>query len=876
MEPIMNPVERFLTLLSHIEAGGCTEIRIIPKTSYVVVNGRREYVGKVVAGYYTDYEKAARNIAPFDGKAAIYATLNPCDLKLMRRSHNKLAFGVKVTAKDEDIISILWFPFDVDPIRPADTPSSDNELALALACRDRIICEVFEPHGVPVIPAMSGNGAHGLIPLIGYSNTPETQAKMKRLLDWLADTFSNDLVSVDRTVGNPSRIWKVYGTLAVKGDNTPDAPHRRASLEPPKMIERVDLSAIIDLLIPSSFQLPVTAHHSPLTAHHSPLTTHPSRGEYPRLDVDRYLAHYSIEAKRRDKGSDVVWRMDCPFNPDHRGDAQLQQEASGRLGFVCPHDSCRGRNWMDFRGVYDPTPFFEGSSKRSSGRTKTARPTDDSTRDRVVDTPKPNNVTRDDLGTAQATTVPKSDDIQFSDGWRAKQLVKSHGVDLHFCGDWDKWLIWDGKRWRTDRTLEIMRRAKSVTVKMLRDAADALESGDDVSAKFIRAQAKIADTRAKYEAMISLAKSEHGIAIIPESLDVDPWRLTVENGTVDLQMGELVTYQREHLITRLAPVTYDATAKCPRWMDAMNLWMDGNAEVIDFLQCAVGYSLTGRIHEQVLMILYGEGANGKTVFLETLMGMLGEYARHSEPDLLIMRRHENHPTGLADLVGARFVATTEIGEFARLHEPLVKRLTGGDKMKARYMYQNWFEFEPTHKLWIGTNHKPIIRGTDYGIWRRIRLVPFLVEISEREQIPRAILLELLRKEWPGILNWAIEGCLKWQVDGLPMSDSIRSATQAYREQMDIVGRFIEERCELDGESQATALYQAFKGWCEHGGEFAISQRVFGEKLAAQGLEKVRSGAKSIVWKGIQLAVSVPLEQPYTGHVGNGHAGSELI
>jgi hypothetical protein len=237
------PVLKFLTSLGHIEAGGCTEIRILPKENYLVINGRREYLGNTVAGYYTDYAKAAHDIAPYDGKAAIYATLNPCDLKLMRRSHNKLAFKVKATAKDEDIISILWFPFDVDPVRPADTPSSDDELMAALERRDRMIREVFEPRGVPVIRGMSGNGGHGLIPLIGYPNTAETQAKIKRLLDWLSETFSDETVSVDRTVGNPARIWKVYGTLAVKGDHTHEAPHRRAFIDLPETINRVEVQS---------------------------------------------------------------------------------------------------------------------------------------------------------------------------------------------------------------------------------------------------------------------------------------------------------------------------------------------------------------------------------------------------------------------------------------------------------------------------------------------------------------------------------------------------------------------------------------------------------------------------------------------------------
>ncbi len=372
-------VETFLTSLRHTEFDGCTEIRILSKERYIRINGHREYVGNTVAGYYTDYAQAARDIATFDGKVNIYATLNPCDPKLMRRAHNRLEFNAKATASDKDITEILWFPFDTDPVRPADTPSSDDELQAALDRRDRIIREAFEPYSVPVIRAMSGNGGHGLIPLIGYPNNEETQVKIKRLLDWLKETYSDDTVSVDSTVANPARIWKVYGTLACKGDNTPEAPYRRAFIEFPNEpipsgwegrphTEPFDLLAIIDQIVPANFQ---SADES-AKKNQSTTRTINGNGDYPTLDVDRYLNHYGYSFSTKQKNGRMIYILDCcPFNSDHnRGEVCITQEANGKLGFKCFHNSCSDKGWKDAKVVIgDAKPFYHGfgTQKGSSG-----------------------------------------------------------------------------------------------------------------------------------------------------------------------------------------------------------------------------------------------------------------------------------------------------------------------------------------------------------------------------------------------------------------------------------------------------------------------------------------------------------------------------
>ena len=221
-------VQNFLQLLRHKDSAAPAEIRILPKDPKRSVNGQQ--VGTTVSGYYNDYTKAAKDIEPHDGKAAIYVTLNAIEPRLMARAKNRLEFWAKHTTSDADIIEILWLPIDVDPIRPSGISSTTEELQSANIVRNKIISEVFHPLEIPVLRGSSGNGAHGLIPLIGYPNDGDTQTEIKRLLNWLSQKFSNEHVSVDSTVGNPARIWKLYGTKATKGDNTTEAPHRRAGM----------------------------------------------------------------------------------------------------------------------------------------------------------------------------------------------------------------------------------------------------------------------------------------------------------------------------------------------------------------------------------------------------------------------------------------------------------------------------------------------------------------------------------------------------------------------------------------------------------------------------------------------------------------------
>jgi putative DNA primase/helicase len=291
-----------------------------------------------------------------------------------------------------------------------------------------------------------------------------------------------------------------------------------------------------------------------------------------------------------------------------------------------------------------------------------------------------------------------------------------------------------------------------------------------------------------------------------------------------------------------------------RWNRFLAEIFQDNTELIEFIQRSVGYAMTGEIRENVLFILHGDGANGKSTLIETVTHILGDYAKPAAPDLLLRKRSESHPTGVADLMGARFVSSVEADDGKKLSEAVVKRLTGRDTIKARFMAQDFFEFEPSHKLFLAVNHKPEVEGQDQGIWRRIRLIPFEVEIPEEKQDTK--LLDKLLQEGEEILAWAIRGCLAWQNDGLGLPVAVKEASQAYREESDVIGRFFDDCCILESghQTQASVLYQAFRNWCERNGEKGYAANKFGGLIGKEKqLEKIRTriDKKSCyVWKGI--------------------------
>jgi putative DNA primase/helicase len=282
--------------------------------------------------------------------------------------------------------------------------------------------------------------------------------------------------------------------------------------------------------------------------------------------------------------------------------------------------------------------------------------------------------------------------------------------------------------------------------------------------------------------------------------------------------------------------------------------MNYESELIKYIQTAAGWAITGDTSEQSMFILYGSGANGKSTFLNTVMNILGDYAIATQTDTFMKRNGEQISNDIARLRGTRFVTTTEAEQGRRLSEPLIKQITGNDRMTARFLYGEFFNFIPTFKIFMASNHKPVIRGTDHGIWRRIKLIPFTVRISEEQQDKH--LEQKLMQEAPGIFNWLVEGALRWRQEGLRTPVIISSATDEYREEMDVIGNFIRERCvkQPEGSIRARELFKCYQDWCDENNEHAVSERFFGLRLKEMGLSQKRY-ADGRYWQGMAIKAS---------------------
>lgn len=451
----------------------------------------------------------------------------------------------------------------------------------------------------------------------------------------------------------------------------------------------------------------------------------------------------------------------------------------------------------------------------------------------------------------------------------AKRVVQRHGDDMRYCWDWKQFLIWDGKRWGIDNTGEAVRRVKEtqanlylVTAEQVTSLADAADAESKAKrAELVRLLGhaiKWEDERA-IKRSLELVKSEPGIPILPADMDRDSWALNVDNGTIDLRTGQLREHRREDLMTKLSPVAYDPAATCPLWEECLATWMGENSDLVDYLRRVVGYALTADVSEQVLFFLYGLGSNGKSTFLNVIRELLADYGIQAVSELLTVKNHEAHPTERADLFGRRFVSTIEVDEGKRMAESLMKQLTGGENLKARRMRQDFFEMRPTWKIFLAANHKPTIRGTDFAVWRRIRLIPFTVTIRDEDKDKD--LAAKLKDEFPGILAWAVRGCLEWQQNGLADPEEVTQATEEYQREQDTLAGFITDRCVVGDfvKVKSSLLLKAYQEWS---GDKVITPQAFRKRLNDKGFQSKETGG-SFYYHGVGLPAEKDIsESPY--------------
>ena len=431
----------------------------------------------------------------------------------------------------------------------------------------------------------------------------------------------------------------------------------------------------------------------------------------------------------------------------------------------------------------------------------------------------------------------------------ALSFTRRYHRDWRYVAGWGKWLVWDGQRWRTEDTLAATDLIRSVC------RQTALRADNP------RVATKLASA-GTVSGVERLARADRRHAATTDEWDADPWLLNTQGGVLDLKTGRMRPHERTDRMTKITTAT--PGGDCQTWRQFIDEVTGGDKELEFYLQRMVGYALTGSTQEHALFFLYGTGANGKSVFVNTLATILGDYATNAPMDTFMETRTDRHPTDMAGLRGARFVAAIETEQSKRWAESKLKNLTGGDKISARFMRQDFFEFFPQFKLFVAGNHKPAIRNIDEAMKRRLHLIPFTITVPPERRDKN--LQQKLLAERDGILAWAVQGCLDWQRHGrLKPPQRVVDATEEYFEAEDALGRWLDERCvrETCAKSLTAELFNDWKQWAEAAGEFVGAQRRFSDQLITRGLEKWRNGMGVRGFQGIGLKhPSIPAYTPY--------------
>lgn len=430
-------------------------------------------------------------------------------------------------------------------------------------------------------------------------------------------------------------------------------------------------------------------------------------------------------------------------------------------------------------------------------------------------------------------------ELELSEDDVARLFTAQHGGSMRFDHDAGRWYEFDGARWRPDTTS----RAFNYCRELAREASTPAARNAQISTR-----------RSAFASGVEkMARSDPKHAVTQDVWDADPFLLGCPDATVDLRSGIAREPDATEGITKLTAVTPAETADCPRWLAFLEEATAGDAELIRFLRAWSGYCLTGDTREHALLFIYGPGGNGKSVFLNVLEGILGDYAVTASMDTFTASRSDKHPTDLAMLRGARFVTASETEEGRAWAESRIKSLTGGDKITARFMRMDFFTFSPEFKLTVVGNHKPALVNVDDAARRRFKIVPFI----HRPAHPDKQLEAKLRAEWPGILRWMIDGCLDWQTNGLPVPASVAAATEQYFSDQDLFGQWLEETCTIERSNQhrwaaSGELFASWSNFAKTAGEEPGTARRLADRMRLHGLEPSKGSKGMRIYRGVTL------------------------
>lgn len=444
-----------------------------------------------------------------------------------------------------------------------------------------------------------------------------------------------------------------------------------------------------------------------------------------------------------------------------------------------------------------------------------------------------------------------------TDSGNAHRLQDRFGSIIRYSYNRKKWFCWTGKVWAIDDSGEVKKLADLICEDIKREAYQ--EQDEKTQADLLKWASRTASSKGK-EAMIKECQHLSGIPVFQDEMDSYVDYLNCRNGIVNLRTGELIPHDSNFMMSKMCNSEYDVSGRKPElWLSFLNDVTSGNTELQEYIQRCVGYSLTGSTSEQCAYFLYGIGNNGKSTFLDTMADLLGGYSANTQPETIMMKKwgSDSANSDIARLKGARFVTSEEPTEGVRLNEGLLKQLTGGSKVTCRFLYGDEFEYTPEFKIWIATNHKPVVRGTDAGIWRRIKLIPFEVNIP-KEKVDKN-LKRKLKKEFPQILKWAVDGCIKWRTLGISEPQCVLDATKEYKQEMDLLANFVEQCIEIDYECEekvpAKDLFRVYIQWAKENNEYEMSSKKFFSEIGKKLPERGRN-ASGVFFKSIRFVKDI--------------------
>lgn len=833
-----------------IRAVGCTE-RFRPKPH-------------VIAGFFSLDNLSAAADAAFDlqrkNSRGVYFTLNPVNVDLLSRRANRvesISDRDSISALDSDIVCRRWILIDADPVRTSGVSSSDAEKNAAREVID-CIAKCLSEKGWPLpITADSGNGYHLLYRIDLHAND---DGLIRNCLRALAAQHDNPAVHVDTTVFNPARICKLYGTISRKGDSTPERPHRFSKIiGGPKSPE----------LVPTELLQQLAATAPPEKSHSTGTAAKPGRSSKGKFGSRRSTkSPAELAALYLDKIPPAISGQGGHSQTYHAAGVLIDGFAlsiADALPLLQSWNVKCEPPWSDAdleRKLLEAEKNL-GRSGKLLEKLESIRSADaharpvNSVRDLILITETENETTDETAATGAETTkltIPADLSLIYienrNDLANGRRLVSAFGHEMRYFHAWHSWLTFTGTHWKRDATAEVQRKAKQVALSLWNDAfSPEVPEGD---AEECIGFARYTSSVKAIGEMLKAASSEPSIPVTASDLDSSYWDLNCPNGTLDLRTGTLRSHSPADLITKISATPYIPEMETPIWDQFLSDIFAGNAELISYVQRLFGYCLTGDVSEHILAVFHGGGENGKSTLLNTIMEIVGnDYAMKAPADFLMAKYGDAHPTEKADLFGRRLVSASETKEGQKIDEALVKELTGGDNVRARRMREDFWEFRPTHKLLLTTNHRPVVSGTDRGIWRRMRLIPFNVTIAAEKKDRN--LPDKLKAEYPGILAWMVRGCLEWQNGGLRDPNEVLLATSEYRNSQDVLQGFIDERCLIGGNYyrvKLRSLFKAYKEWSEDSGERPVTEKKFSMSMVERGFKKEKSS--SIWFTGICL------------------------